>query len=57
MQNRFLHIFMPVALLLLFGLSSCGYHLSGSGGIVPASAKTIAVPVFLNGTNEPFVDV
>jgi len=48
---------MPIALMLLFGLSSCGYHFSGTGGIVPEGAKTIAVPVFLNGTNEPFVDV
>jgi len=36
---------------------SCGYHLSGTGGLVPQDAKTIAIPVFFNGTNEPYVDV
>lgn len=41
--------------LLLF--SSCGYHLSGKGGIVPEGATSISVPVFLNSTNEPFADV
>ncbi len=27
------------------------------GGIVPEGAKTIAIPVFFNATNEPYVDV
>lgn len=47
------------AILLLFAtaITSCGYHLSGKGGIVPEGVRTIAVPVFLNSTNEPFVDV
>jgi outer membrane lipopolysaccharide assembly protein LptE/RlpB len=43
--------------LLLLLLSSCGYHFSGTGGIVPEGAKTIAVPVFFNATSEPYVDV
>lgn len=55
MRNK--QIRMISILVLALGLSSCGYHFSGSGGIVPSDAKTIAVPVFLNGTNEPFVDV
>jgi len=38
-------------------LSSCGYRLSGTGSIVPEGAKTIAVPSFINSTNEPYVDV
>lgn len=37
-------------------LCSCGYRLSPRGGIVPESAKTIAIPVFINGTYEPYVD-
>ena len=47
------------AILILFAtaITSCGYHLSGKGGIVPEGMKTISVPVFLNLTNEPFVDV
>jgi outer membrane lipopolysaccharide assembly protein LptE/RlpB len=57
MQNKLSLIVVLFALVVLTTTSSCGYHLSGSGGIVPEGAKTIAVPVFLNGTNEPFVDV
>lgn len=44
-------------LVLVFMLSSCGYHLSGTGGLVPEGTKRIAIPVFINGTNEPYVDV
>jgi hypothetical protein len=45
--------------ILVLGLlpSSCGYHFTPVGGIVPPSAKTIAIPVFINGTMEPYVDV
>ncbi len=45
-------------LLLLSALviSSCGYHFTPVGGIVPENAKTIAIPVFINGTYEPFID-
>jgi outer membrane lipopolysaccharide assembly protein LptE/RlpB len=38
-------------------LSSCGYRFSSVGGIVPEDAKTIAIPAFINGTAEPYVDV
>ena len=45
-------------LLAVFLLaSSCGYRLSGTGGVVPEGTRLVAVPVFLNGTNEPYVDV
>jgi len=44
-----------VLILCLF-VTSCGYRFAPAGGIVPQGAKTIAVPVFLNGTYEPFVD-
>jgi outer membrane lipopolysaccharide assembly protein LptE/RlpB len=44
-----------ISLLLL--LSSCGYRFSSVGGIVPEDAKTIAIPAFINGTAEPYVDV
>ena len=37
-------------------LSSCGYRLSGTGALVPEGTKTIAVPSFINNTNEPYVD-
>jgi hypothetical protein len=45
------------AVILLSLLFSCGYHISGRGGVIPEGARTLAVPVFFNGTNEPYVDV
>jgi outer membrane lipopolysaccharide assembly protein LptE/RlpB len=44
-----------VLLALSMLLPSCGYRLSGSG-LVPEGARSISVPVFINGTNEPYVD-
>ncbi len=46
-----------ISLVLVLFVSSCGYHISGTGGIVPEGVKTISVPVFFNATNEPYVDV
>lgn len=47
-------------LILLFVtcliVSSCGYHFTPVGGIVPQDAKTIAIPVFINATYEPLID-
>jgi outer membrane lipopolysaccharide assembly protein LptE/RlpB len=43
--------------ILLSLLVSCGYHFSGRGGIIPEGARNLAVPVFFNATNEPYVDV
>lgn len=44
-------------LILVLVLSACGYRFTPRGGLVPENAKTLAVPVFLNNTNEPYVDV
>jgi hypothetical protein len=52
-KNVFLFIFLAAILLV----SSCGYRFTPRGGLVPENAKTLAVPVFLNNTNEPYVDV
>ncbi len=46
-----------LAAFVMLLVSSCGYHTTPVGGIVPESAKTIAIPVLINGTNEPYVDV
>ncbi len=46
-----------LAVLILVLISSCGYHFSGTGAIVPAGVRTIAVPVFFNDTSEPYLDV
>ncbi len=42
---------------LLSAIASCGYNFTPVGGIVPEGAKTIAIPVFINNTFEPYVDV
>lgn len=47
---------MAIVVLLATLASSCGYHLSGTGNLVPEGYRTIAIPVFVNDTNEPFVD-
>ena len=46
-----------MVLLLVLFLSACGYHFSGTGAIVPEGVRSLAVPVFFNGTTEPYVDV
>jgi outer membrane lipopolysaccharide assembly protein LptE/RlpB len=38
-------------------LASCGYHLSGTGLVLPAGTSSIAIPAFINNTNEPYLDV
>jgi outer membrane lipopolysaccharide assembly protein LptE/RlpB len=45
-----------VLLALVMLLASCGYRLGGTGGLVPEGARSISVPVFINGTHEPYVD-
>jgi len=55
MLSKSLRLIIILALVLF--ASSCGYHLSGTGGLVPEGTKLIAVPVFINSTNEPYVDV
>ena len=46
-----------IIVLVLFSAASCGYRLSGTGLLVPEGTKTIAVPGFINNTNEPYVDI
>jgi outer membrane lipopolysaccharide assembly protein LptE/RlpB len=52
---------VPVASLLFISLlvllTSCGYHFTSIGGIIPQGTRTIAIPVFINDTTEPYVDV
>lgn len=54
MWNRQIRII--TILLSVFMISSCGYRLTQVGGVIPEGAKTIAIPVFLNNTHEPYVD-
>ncbi len=45
-----------VVLVLIAIMTACGYRLTPVSGIVPEYARTIAIPVFQNKTNEPYVD-
>jgi len=54
MRNK---IMIAVLFSSLAVAASCGYRLSGTGLLVPEGTKTIAVPGFINSTNEPYVDV
>ncbi len=51
------NIIAPLLLGALMTISACGYSFSGRGLVVPKDARTIAILTFLNGTNEPNVDV
>jgi outer membrane lipopolysaccharide assembly protein LptE/RlpB len=55
MRSKSVKLIFSLGLVLL--VFSCGYHISGTGGIVPEGVRTISVPVFFNATNEPYVDV
>jgi outer membrane lipopolysaccharide assembly protein LptE/RlpB len=58
-MKRISNITTKAAILILLAalVPSCGYHISGTGGIVPEGVRSISVPVFFNATNEPYVDV
>ena len=57
MQKKIKNVIASVTLAVITTVPACGYHLSGTGSIVPQGVKTLAVPVFFNATNEPYVDV
>ena len=38
--------------ILIIALTSCGYHLQGSGSILPPDIKTVAIPLVENDTTE-----
>ena len=44
-----------IPVLLLFMLTSCGYHLSGTGSALRMNLRTISVPVFDNESSEPLI--
>ena len=47
---------IPVLLCSLLLLSSCGYHMAGTGGHLSAGVKSIFIPVFENKTMEPIIE-
>jgi hypothetical protein len=54
MRNKTVIVMLFASLVVV---SSCGYRMSGTGFLVPEGTKTIAIPGFINNTNEPYVDV
>jgi hypothetical protein len=38
-------------------LAACGYRLAGTGGELPARARTVSVSLFRNNTREPGIEV
>ena len=47
---------LTVLLFSLLILSSCGYHMAGTGSHLTAGVKTIFIPVFENKTMEPIIE-
>src|SRR3990170_1093590 len=47
---------IPVLLCSLLLLSSCGYHMAGTGSHLTAGVKSIFIPVFDNKTMEPIIE-
>lgn len=43
---------MRIPVLLLVGLSGCGYHVAGHADLMPKTIHTIAVPAFVNPTTR-----
>jgi hypothetical protein len=42
---------------LAVGLGGCGYHLAGTGTIVPPTARSVSIGIFGNHTREPGLEV
>ncbi len=55
MNPKSIKLKASVAVLLIFMLAGCGYHLSGTGGSLRKYMRTISVPVFENESNEPLI--
>ncbi|HEY4619557.1 MAG TPA: LptE family protein [Nitrospirota bacterium] len=47
---------LTVLLFSLLILSSCGYHMAGTGSHLTAGMKSIFIPVFENKTMEPIIE-
>src|SRR3989442_882031 len=47
----------PAALLAVLALAACGYHLAGTGAVVPEGARTIRIELFTNRTHETGLEV
>jgi len=54
MRNKTVIVMLFASLVVV---SSCGYRVTGTGLLIPEGTKTIAVPGFINNTNEPYIDL
>jgi outer membrane lipopolysaccharide assembly protein LptE/RlpB len=50
-QRRFI-LWCALPALMTIALTSCGYHTAGRGTRLPASLQTIAIPAFVNKTQQ-----
>jgi lipopolysaccharide assembly LptE-like protein len=48
---------MTRVLVLAALLAGCGYHLTGSGGDIPGTARTVSIALFTNHTREVALEV
>lgn len=55
MRNEKIRTLLWLSAVLL--LNSCGYHFSGTLANIPPGMNKLAVPVFLNNSYEPYIDV
>jgi outer membrane lipopolysaccharide assembly protein LptE/RlpB len=44
---------LGLLVILVLGVTGCGYQLSGQAGTIPGSLQRIVVPMFSNATTEP----
>lgn len=48
---------ISIAVLFLLIISSCGYHFAGMTSELPSHIKGIAIPILVNGTTEPLIEI
>ena len=48
----YLPLFSAILLVLLTGLTGCGYRVRSSVGTLPSAAKSLGIPTFRNATNQ-----
>jgi outer membrane lipopolysaccharide assembly protein LptE/RlpB len=46
---------LSIPIIFFFFLTSCGYHVSGTGGSLSKGIRTISIPVFDNSSSEPLI--
>ena len=55
MKPILINLKLSILILSIFFLTSCGYHVSGTGGSLSKGIRTISIPVFDNISTEPLI--